>query len=298
VALALGHRLEYGLFRMVEAAAAAASWRQRIALGVRVGRVWHLVDARHRSVARQNAARAFPDWPEGQIVALVRSNFQHLGATAAEFLGLPGVSTPELLDRYRFEGIEHLEEARSLGRGTLVLTGHLGNWELASTALAAKGYPFRAVARKIKNPWIDRRILGLRSRFGTELIAHRNAVRPVLRALREGGMVAFLLDQRASRREAVPSLFFGQRVSTNQGLAVLALRTGAPVVPGFDERVGDTHVIRFGSAIAPPAEGPREERVRRLTEVFDATIEAAVRHCPEQWFWVHRRWRLPKELEG
>jgi KDO2-lipid IV(A) lauroyltransferase len=228
---------------------------------------------------------------------MVRANFAHLGATGAEFLGLSEVSPEELLGRYRIDGLEHVEAARSQRRGVLFLTAHLGNWELASTVMAARGYPLSAVARRLKNPWVDRRVRGLRERFGTDLISHRNAVRPVLRTLRRGGMVALLMDQKPLAKEAVLSHFFGQTVATNQGLALLALKSEAPVIPGFDERVGDAHVLHLEAPLEPPGEGPREERVRRFTEQFDAKIEQAVRRRPEQWFWVHRRWRLPGGME-
>jgi KDO2-lipid IV(A) lauroyltransferase len=247
-------------------------------------------------VARENVRRAFPEWSEAEVAALVRRNFAHLGTTAVESLGLARAGREELLARCRFEGLEHLEGALGRGRGALVLTGHLGNWELAGLCLAARGYRFCAVGRRQANPLIDGRVTRLRESFGGTLIHHRHAVRPVLRALKEGAVVAFLMDQRASSREAVVSRFFGRPVATNQGLALLALKSGAPVVPGFDERVGTEHVIRLQPALAPPAGGTRDEQVREYTAAFDAAIEGAVRRRPEQWFWVHRRWRLPGGL--
>lgn len=292
----LAHRGEQALFRFAEKMASTRSWEERVSLGARLGRIWHAVDLRHRQVARQNAARAFPDWSRAQVRNCVRRNFEHLGVTAVEFLGLASVSREELVARTRLEGLEHLHEALALGKGVLVLTGHLGNWELAGAAAAARDYPFFAVGRRQANPLLDARVNEIRERFGGRVIAHRNAVRPVMRALREGGLVAFLMDQKALLREAVLSTFFGQPVATNQGLALLALKTGAPVVPGFDERVGGQHVMRVWPALEPPGEGSREQRVEAFTRAIDGAIEAAVRRRPEQWFWVHRRWRLPGGL--
>jgi KDO2-lipid IV(A) lauroyltransferase len=297
VAGAVSQRLEYGTFRALQALTSACSWRQRLALGRALGRLWHFVDARHRAIARANASGAFPDWPAPRLASMVRANFEHLGATAAEFLALASLSPEELSGRCRIEGRSHLEEALAPGRGVLVLTGHLGNWELAGAAMAAMGYPFYAVGRRQKNPLVDEQVNRLRERFGGRVIPHRNAVRPVFRALREGALIAFLMDQRALQREAVPSWFFGRPVVTNQGLALLALKSGAPVLPAFDQRVGEEHVMRFEAPIHPPEEGDREARVRRFTEKFDAAVEEAVRRCPEQWFWVHRRWRLPEDPE-
>lgn len=290
----LAHRAQYAGLLLLEETASRLPWGARCAAGRALGRAWHLLDRRHRRVARENAGRAFPEWGRDRVAALVRANFEHLGATAVESLGLARTTRAELLARCRFEGLEHLDAALAQGRGALVLTAHLGNWELAGLAMAARGYPFFAVGRRQANPLIDGRVTRLRESFGGTLIHHREAVRPVLRALRQGALVAFLMDQRALRREAVGSRFFGQPVVTNQGLALLALKTGAPVVPGFDERVGERHVIRLHPALPPPEEKGRPEQVRAYTERFDAAIEEAVRRTPEQWFWVHRRWRLPE----
>lgn len=295
--VALAHRSEYLAFRALEGVLAGLSHRRQIALGSALGGLWYRVDRRHRRIALENVARAFPEWSPRQVREIVRANFAHLGATGAEFLGFSRLSPGELLSRCRFEGMEHLEQARSAGKGVLLLTGHVGNWEVVGAAGAAIGLPCYAVGRTIRNPLVDQRVNWLRERFGGRVIRHRDAVRPILRALREGGVIGFLLDQRALRREAVPSEFFGRPVATNQGLALLALKTGVPVLPGFGERVGDRHVLRIGPPLEAPAGGSREERVRRYTRLFDAAIEEAVRRRPDQWFWVHRRWRLPREME-
>ncbi|GAB4271978.1 MAG: lysophospholipid acyltransferase family protein [Deferrisomatales bacterium] len=292
---AFRYRVEYALFRGAEAALGVAGWQGRVVAGQALGGLWHRMDRRRRNLARAHVARAFPDWPAARVDALVRAHFAHLGVTAAEFLGLSRCSREELLACWRFEGEEHLRAARAAGQGALLLMAHLGNWELACAALAARGDPLAAVARRLKNPWVDARVTRLRERFGLRVLAHRGAARPVLGALRRGEVVAFLLDQRALSREGVESRFFGRPVSTNRGLATLALRTGAPVVPAFAERTGAAHVLRFGPPLEPPGPGPLDERIAAYTRTYDAAIEAAVRRRPEQWFWLHRRWRLPGE---
>jgi len=289
-------RVQALAFRTLEAAVASRSWDRRVALGTTVGRLWHALDGWHRRVARDNVRAAYPEWAAGRAVDLVRANFEHLGITTAEFLGIAGETPDSLLARCDFQGLEYLEAALAQRRGVLLLTGHVGNWELQSLAGGALGYATYGVARRIKNPLVNDRVLALRERFGARVIPHRNAVRPILKALKTGGVVGFLLDQKASAREGVLSEFFGRPVSTNQGLALLALKSGAPVLSCFARRVSGGHRIQVGPAIPPPAEGEREARVCALTRSFDATIEAAVRACPEQWFWVHRRWRVPREL--
>lgn len=290
------HRAEFAAFRVLEAVVSGLSWPRRLAFGRAMGRLWYRVDRGHRTVATENLCRAFPDWSASRVEEVARANFEHLGATAAEFLGLSGETPEGVLARCRFEGLAGLDEAVALGRGVFVLSGHQGNWELVGSAVSARGYPLWGVGRRMKNPLADRKITALRQRFGATVIPHRDAVRPVLRVLKAGGLVGFLLDQRASGREAVMSRFFGKPVATNQGLALLALKTGAPVVTVFGERVGDEHVVRFGGPLEAPAGGSRDDRVQQFTRAFDAAVEAEVRRRPEQWFWVHRRWRLPREL--
>ncbi len=298
VAASLSHRLQFLVFQTLEAAAASRAWDRRAALGRTVGRLWHALDMHHRTVARDNARAAFPEWGGDRVDAMVRANFEHLGITTAEFLGIGGESSEAVLQRCHFQGLEYLEEGLGRGRGVLLLTGHLGNWELLPIAGGAMGYATRGVARRIKNPLVHERILANRERFGARVIPHRNAVRPILKAVRDGAVVGFLLDQRASAREGVLSEFFGRPVSTNQGLALLALKSGTPVLSSFGRRLPDgRHEIRVGPALEPPQDGDRDERVRTFTRTFDAVIEAAVRDCPQQWFWVHRRWRVPRELQ-
>ncbi len=290
--LAPVHRAQYTLLRGAEGALSALGWQRRARLGQWLGRAWYAADAGRRRLATDNVARAFPDWDAARVRALVRANFEHLGTVLAEFAGLARTGPDVLVGRFRFEGLDHLAAARAGGTGVLALTAHLGNWEVAGMALAVRERDVCAIGRRIRNPGVDAWVAELRQRYGGRLIPHRNAVRPVLRALRGGALVGFLLDQRAPSRESVRSEFFGRPVATNQGLAVLALRTGAPVVPMFTVRCGDVHRVWLLPPVPPPEEGDRKERVVTFTRRFDAVIEAAVREHPEQWFWVHRRWRL------
>jgi Kdo2-lipid IVA lauroyltransferase/acyltransferase len=287
------HRFQYTLFRMLEVSLSRFGWRAQTRFGRAAGRLWYRVDAPHRRLARRNVRSAFPEWSANRVDELVRANFEHLGITAAEFVGLASSSRADLFRRTRLEGLSHLEEARALGKGVLLLGGHLGNWEFAGVAMALRGYSVSAIGRRLNNPWVDRRVTLLRERFGGRIIPHRRAVGQVMRALARGEFVGFLMDQRALQKEAVESRFFGRPVATNQGLALLALKTGAPVVPAIGERVEGGHVLRYLPALPPPESGSREERVRQYTEMFDGALEAAVRRRPEQWFWLHDRWRVP-----
>ena len=292
----LVHRLEYAGFLLFAWLVCRLGPQGRRVWGERLGRLACRVLPRRRALALDNAGRAFPDWDARQVESLVRSNLRHLGQVAVEFAAIPSLSLEEVRCLGRLENTELLDEARAQSKGVLLLGGHLGNWEYSGLIMGAHGQAASAIAKRIANPLVDRYVNGLRTHFGGTIIGHRNAVRPVFKALRRGEMVGFLLDQRAVAREGVRSEFFGLPISTNQGLALLALKSGAPVVFVGVERVGDSHVVRFGPRIDPPEGLERGQAVAEFTRRFDAVLEAAVRRRPEQWFWVHDRWKLPREL--
>ena len=172
-----------------------------------------------------------------------------------------------------------------------MLTAHLGNWELLTLAPALMGYPLTVVARRLDsaslNAWADR----LRRTAGVEVVDKREALRPILGALRRGGLVGVLLDQNTSRREGIFVPFFGRLASTSRAMAVLALRTRTPIVPAFTSRIAPgRHRITIHPALPLPA-ADGDVAVRSVTADCTAAIEAAVRATPEQWLWAHDRWR-------
>jgi KDO2-lipid IV(A) lauroyltransferase len=223
---------------------------------------------------------------------LARANFRHLGVTALEccrlFFGPPA----PLLGRLRIEGLDHVKTALTEGRGAFYLGGHFGNWELLAAAHMLAGLPpLNVVIRPLDNPFLDHLVARGRARAQLRLIPKKAAVKGVQAALARGECVGILLDQNAGRQGVfVP--FFGRLASTSRSLAVLALKTGAPVVPVFIHRLpeGD-HQIRLEPAVPLVRTGQRERDVEVNTARFTEAIERWVRTHPEQWFWVHRRWK-------
>jgi KDO2-lipid IV(A) lauroyltransferase len=244
---------------------------------------------RRRGIALANLERAFGRAvPAGERRRIGRRSFQHFGMTAVEtcalFLRPPAV----LLSRVAVDGLHNLKAAASEGKGVLALTGHYGNWELLAFAHALCELPTSVVVRPLDQPasrWLVDR---LRGRTGAEVITKRRALRDIVEALHRGRMVGILLDQNAARSEGVFAPFFGVPASTSRSLAVISLRTGAPVVPVFIRReAGGRHLVEFAPAVPPPADGS----VEGYTAAFNARIEDVVRRAPEQWFWMHDRWR-------
>ena len=189
------------------------------------------------------------------------------------------------------EGLDSLRAVYERHGRALVLTGHLGNWELLTLTPALTGYPLTVVARVLDSPGLNTWAERMRRTAGVEVIDKREALRPVLAALRRGSLVGVLLDQNAARREGVFVPFFGRLASTSRAMAVLALRTRTPIVPAFIRRLAPgRHVITIHPALALP-DASDDQAVRALTAACTAVIEHAVRATPEQWLWAHDRWR-------
>jgi KDO2-lipid IV(A) lauroyltransferase len=202
--------------------------------------------------------------------------------------------TPAVLARrVTIDGLEHVTRALAESpNGILALSAHLGNWEVLSVVGMVTGLPTATVVRPLDSVLLDRFAERLRASTGVEVIRKRQAFRAVVEALRRGRVVAILLDQNASRAEGVFVPFFGRAASTSRSLALLSLRTHAPIVPVFVHREADgRHRIVVEPPLARPAAGSVQADVRELTAECARRVEAAVRRWPDQWLWLHRRWR-------
>ncbi|TAL17896.1 hypothetical protein EPN96_03840 [bacterium] len=292
----ISYRLQYLLLRFMRALVLALPEGGRASLGKFLGAFAGFALPSRRRLILENIKYAMPEVGEEEARSIMKESLRNLGRVAVEILAVPSLDRDKMEKLVRYEGEEILKEALAGGKGVLLLTSHQGNWEYSSLALAARGYKLNVVGKRIKNPKIDDLITATREHFGTKFIHHRNALRPVLRALSAGEIAGFLLDQRAQAKEGILSEFFGRPVSTNPGLALIALRSGAPVVFCWSERVKDGFVVHFDGVIKPPEEGSREELVRSFTMEFDRWMERAIRRRPGQWFWVHRRFRVPKRM--
>lgn len=268
-----------------------------LAVGRRIGDLlWWLLPRRRRMTA-ENLRRALgAERSPDELARLGRRSFQHLGMTLVEACRYFLRPTDVMLSMVHVQGGDHLRTAAAQGRGVLILTAHYGNWELLAAAHGLTGLPLSIVVRPLDHPLLDELAARFRRRSGAELIVKRQAVREVLQALRRHRMVGILLDQNATRSEGVFVPFFGVPASTSKGLALLALRTGAPVVPVFLRRDPDgRHCMEVGPVIPPPA----DDDVAAYTATFNRVIEANIRRAPEQWLWMHARWRTrPREVSS
>lgn len=263
--------------------------RSGLALGRGIGSLVFMVDRRHRSVALGNLAAAFPEKPDAWRKATAREAFRHLGRLLYEILTQDRLPPPT---PGWAEGFHHIEAAARGGRGYFLVSAHFGNWERVACRQAACGYPLWMVARPLDNPGLEAFFRARRERTGNRVVYKRNAIREIVRGLREGSGIAFLIDQNFGEEGGVFVDFFGRPAATTPALGRLAVRTGAPAVPVFSFPQADgSYRVVYGEPILPPDTGDREADALEFTRTITHKIEEAVRSHPGAWFWMHRRWR-------
>ena len=260
--------------------------------------VWHVLRYR-RSVVLDNLHASFGhELSEGEIRDLARRFYIHLGLTLMEFLTFYGRPREEILNVVTVEGAEYLDACRQGGKGAIITSGHLGNWELGGAAIAALGYPVHFMIKSQSNPYVDRMQNEIRRRVGIGVIRQGAAARQLFYALRKGELVVMLADQDAGN-EGMFMDFMGRTASLFRGPAYLAYRTGVPLVPCALLRQPDgTHVGSVTKPIEVDPNWDEETAVRELTRQHKEQLEAFIRRSPEQYFWIHRRWKTRPPAES
>lgn len=277
---------------------------RQTALGIAgpLGRTYARLRGPRISVGRANLRIAFPEWTETRRRHVLAESCANLARSFVELALLRSGGAEELRRLVSIEGIEHLEAAGKVSEtgGIIGLTAHFGSWEFLAAVMVAHDLPVTLVHRSRDNPQIEELLGSLRERGGSELFPRGSAARSALRALREGKILAMTYDQNCGRDEGVFVPFFGRLACARSGPPRLAMHTGAPVIPVFVEREGESarHRVRFLPALEIlPAGNDREaairENARRMTEV----IEEAIRRIPDHWIWVHRRWQTQPKGE-
>ncbi len=250
-----------------------------------------------RRVILENLRRVYGDAvPDEEITRLAQAHYSHLGRLVLELLWFPLMPAARRAAMVRVENLQALESALAQGKGVLVLTGHFGNFEVA-TAAVLDLYPhargrFWFVRRPIKPAWLDSLLTRRFRRAGFGVLPKRGGLDAILDRLSAGDLVVFPFDQHAGRKDGVVVDFFGHPAGTFRSLAILALHTGAPVVPAASWRESDgQHVLRFEEALAPIESDDVNEAIKCNSRAYNAVLERMILRHPEQWWWVHRRWK-------
>lgn len=263
-----------------------------ISAGKLVALAAYYLHGRLRRVGYRNLALAMPELGEGERRVIVRGVFTNLGRLLGEFTQFPKISRQKISELVEYEGFENYRRASRRGRGVLMLTGHIGAWELCAFAQGVYGHPLSFLVRPLDNPLLDRMVCQYREFSGNRTIDKNRAVKSVLEILRRGQDVGLLIDANTMSDQGVFCDFFGTPACSTTGLAVFALRAEAPVVPGFliwDERI-KKHLLRFEPEIQLIRTGDFKEEVMLNTARFTKVIEDYARRYPDQWLWVHKRW--------
>jgi KDO2-lipid IV(A) lauroyltransferase len=263
------------------------------AIGAAIGGLAYHLLSRLRRTGLCNLELAYPDWPPAQRETTLRKVYRNLGYQLAEFCLMPRYTLDRASRFIEYQGLEHYLEARSRGQGVLVLTGHLGAWELSSFFHSLAGFPMGLVIRRLDNPLVDEFVNRIRCLHGNRVIHKDDFARGLISSMRAGETVGILMDTNMTPPQGVFVPFFGVDACTASGLARVALKTGAAVLPGFllwDE-VRSKYVLRFGEQIPLIRGGNADDDVLANTAAFAAITERSIREFPEQWLWMHRRWK-------
>lgn len=292
-ALFLRELLEYWFVRGLIGGVGALPRRVARAAGAGIGGFVFFALRRLRQTGDRNLRLAYPEASTRWRRQTLRGLYRQLGWQLAEFCQMRRYSAEDTKSFLRYEGFEHFAAAEARGRGVLIVTGHLGAWELSSFYHSLMGHPMSMVIRRLDNERVDRFVNGIRCLHGNQVLHKDDFARGLIGAMRQGRSVGILMDTNMTPPQGVFVPFFGLRAATASGLARVAQKTGAAVLPGFllwhaDEK---KYVLHFYPEIEMQRSGDAERDAVENTARCTAAIERVIRAYPEQWLWVHRRWK-------
>lgn len=260
-----------------------------------LGWLWFDVFRIRRKVAVENVALAFPEKSPAEHVRIARASLLHMGKSLIEYFWLPLMEKEDFERCFELRGTEIVDRCLAEGKGVYFLCLHVGNGDLSTAAASRHGWPISLISKVFKAKWLNDLWFRLRGRHGTQFISPEKSSFEILRAIKANRIVIFVLDQFMGPPIGCKTTFFGKETGTAMGLAVMADRTGSPVIPVTTFRKANGHhVIEFAEPIpwlTPDVGLSRDENIRAMTQVYTDKIEEIVRRHPEQWMWIHRRWK-------
>jgi KDO2-lipid IV(A) lauroyltransferase len=292
-AATLRHRAEFAAVWLLVKGLGALPRGLARAAGAAVGALCYRWLGRLREVGRSNLALAFPKWDLQQRDQVLRGVYRSLGWQLAEFCLMPHYTLAQANEFIECVGLERYLAARKRGKGVLVLTGHLGAWELSSFYHSLAGYPMGLVIRRLDNPLVDAFVNRIRCLHGDRVIHKDDFARGLISAMRAGETVGILMDTNMTPPQGIFVPFFGLEACTAAGMARVALKTDASVLPGcllWNDKL-DKYVLEFGEPLDLVRSGDLDADIAANTAAFTMAIERVIRRAPEQWLWLHRRWK-------
>ena len=272
--------------------------------GELLGLLFYYLFPSRRRITLDNLSQAFNNFthgvyterseraPHSTPALIARSMARNMGKNAMEFLRLPSLTKDNMDNYIKWSGLEHLDNALKLQKGAFVLTAHLGNWDLVASAYALKGYQVNLITKHLKIEFLNKFWMQSRSQKNITQLYREGSIKEIINALKRNELMGFILDQHTHSKDGVLVNFFGRPCWTTPGLAVLAQRLKVPVVPSFIIRQPDgTHKAFVEPAIPFVEKETQEETIRYNTQAYTDCLEKYIRQYPDQWIWMHRRWK-------
>lgn len=260
-----------------------------------LARIFFCLSLKHRLIAVHNLMRAFPEKSLNEILKIAKASCVSFALVVAEFSEILYLNKNNLHRWIQIKGLDNYTAACLKGKGVLLFSAHFGNWEIGNAALAITTKPLLFVYRILDNAFLEEGITRVRASCGNISLDKENAMRPMIRALKKGSTISLLIDQNVAVYDGIFVNFFGRPACTTSGLALLAMHTGAPVLPVFTTRMPDgKYLLTIGAEVPINHSGDRDADVLANTQHFTKILENHIRLYPEQWFWLHQRWKTKR----
>ncbi|MEW6617867.1 MAG: lysophospholipid acyltransferase family protein [bacterium] len=285
------HYLEFIAVKILSDLITSLPWRINYWLANRLGEIGYILDAKRRKLAIDNLTHAFKDqYDKKQIKRLAINAFRNMSKSLIEFILFPRLNKDNVNNFVRIKGLENLERAKKKGKGVIIYSGHIGNWELMTEALILKGYNLNLMIRRQKNVFVEKLIQQKRTKFKTKTIFHTVAPKEIFQILKNNEIITIIGDQDGGKGGVFVD-FFGRPASTPPGPVVFAMRTGAELIPIFDIRIkNNQHQI----IIEPPCQLTTTPNIKTAivenTQRLTKRLESYIHQYPDQWLWFHNRW--------
>lgn len=264
----------------------------RRAIAFFMARLFYHLSLRHRLIAIHNLVRSFPEKTFGEIIHIVKDSYLGVALVLVEFFDIPSLNKKTLNQLITIKGLDNYANACKEQKGVLLFGAHFGNWEIGNAALAILTRPLYFVYRILDSRLLEGIVTTVRASCGNTSVPKENAMRKMIRMLKNDTVISLLIDQNVAWYGGVFVDFFGRKACTTSGLALLARHTGAPVLPFFTSRLPDgKYLLEIGKKVDIICSENRESDILMNTQNFTKIIEEHIRKYPEQWFWVHQRWK-------
>lgn len=288
--LKIKYRVEYGFVWGLTKTLALFPRKISLFLGKNMGRILYLLLPSRFNIARKNLIASFPEISEKKVKTIIKQCWENLGEGAADFVKMPKISKEELYSFVEPQGLVHLENSYQKGKGALIITAHYGAWELGAKFWPLSRFNTAVIARRVKNPYVNDLVTRIRSADGTKVILSRNGAREAIRWLRQGNLLAILIDHRVTEGSLqIP--FLGRLASTTSLPGILALRYSIPVHPVHCWRQGSKIKIQISPAMDFSDLAQSEEGIFEAACRMNKVVEDWIKERPEAWLWIHNRWK-------